>query len=215
MRATVASIPRLFAVLTLVLCFPGSLTLAVDGATPLPSQESKPQPQSPLTTPATAPACCVAPSVVSPTPTMQIIDVIAKAVIGFGGLALSFAVYWLSRRQRAESWLRAFNDMHHEFWSDRSYATVREWLACQQSYWEVAPILKKRRDSPLEVTPQDYSKLENLDKFLNLMSRIVNNNPEFQKQGRVWRDLFLKYWLEECTKEKSKGASVVPGEVLP
>ncbi len=133
----------------------------------------------------------------NPDAIIAISQLAVTTLVGIVGAVLSWAVYRLSTQQRDDSWLQLFGSIHDEFWNDEDLKEVRAWLACDAAYGDVGHVLHKRRDPERasSLTSDEYAKIEKLDKFLNLMTRIVSLDPQIEQQRELLRVLFFTYWL--------------------
>jgi hypothetical protein len=127
-------------------------------------------------------------------------QLLATAFAGLAGLAVSYGVYRLAARQREDSWQHLFAAIHDQFWKDDDFATVRRWLACPKAYDELGTVLAKRRDSheAAQLEPKDYEKLEKLDKFLNLITRVIALDTRPNRHRLLLDQLFFSYWLKRA-----------------
>ena len=130
-------------------------------------------------------------------------QLIATAFAGGAGLLLSWAVYKLSGRQRDDSWQIHFASIHDSFWNDDDYKEVRSWLSCDQAYPAVSGVLAKCLDKAEDpsITPKEYENLDKLDKFLNLMTRVIALDTGSKTNRRLLETLFFRYWLKRATKK--------------
>lgn len=141
---------------------------------------------------------------------LKIIDVISKIVLGFVGAFITYLLYKNNRAQRSDNWLKHFNELHDLFWKDPDMREVRSWIACNESYLEVEKIFKKRRncefqaDGAAVVSPVEYLVLEKLDKFCNLMVRVITLNPDTDIQKKMWKGLFFFYWVDKIRDENRR-----------
>jgi hypothetical protein len=128
-------------------------------------------------------------------------QLIATCVAGIAGLFISLAVYKLSTRQREDSWQLHFASIHDSFWKDEEYRVVRSWLSCQIAYeQELKTSLSKCLDANLDpsITPTEYGNLDKLDKFLNLMTRVIALDSRNAAHRSLLDALFFSYWLERA-----------------
>jgi len=139
--------------------------------------------------------------------TLEKIDLVLKGVIGLMGALVSFLIYLHYRQQRKDSWLRDFRDLHRLFWNDEAMADVRAWLANEQAYREIVSVLEARRNvaegtlNPAKISREDYTVLEKLDKFCNLMTSVQVLDPSFSHHKVLWQRLFVEYWVEQIFSE--------------
>lgn len=135
---------------------------------------------------------------------IEIGQLIATGVAGIAGLLLSLAVYKLSSRQREDSWQLHFASIHDSFWKDDEYRIVRSWLSCQIAYeQELKGTLQKCLDKNLDptITPCEYRSLDNLDKFLNLLTRVIALDSKNASHRSLLDALFFSYWLERAVRK--------------
>ena len=133
-----------------------------------------------------------------------------QAIIGvvttITGTVVAVFVYILSRQQLRDSWLQTYKELHETFWSDSTFRNVRAWLACDSAYEPLRAVLEKRRAideqrlSPTNLTQEEYSFLESLDRFFNFLIRVIVINPQFKRRPDLWKKLFFDYWLLQVTK---------------
>src|SRR5262245_30287910 len=81
---------------------------------------------------------------------------------------------FLNFKQRQDSWVRSFNELHQAFWQDGDFEKVRAWIANDQEYSKLDPILQKRFSGRGKLSGEEYKELERLDKFFNLLLRAHN-----------------------------------------
>lgn len=135
--------------------------------------------------------------------TLEEIDLVLKGIIGIMGAFVSFLIYIHYRQQRKDAWLRDFRELHKAFWNDEAMADVRAWLANEQAYREIVPVLVARRSveektlDPVKISREDYVVLEKLDKFCNLMTSVQVLDPSFSNHKKLWQRLFVEYWVEQ------------------
>ena len=131
---------------------------------------------------------------------VKLLAAVAPALVALAGVFVARAGFMLARSQRDDQWVRAFAELHKEFWNEHPYGIVRGWLACDTNYEQLRSILEKRRHRSSDLTPDEYMSLEKLDKFLNLLSRAAHVTPSFPAEKNLWNDLFFHYWFAECRK---------------
>lgn len=128
---------------------------------------------------------------------------------GIAGAAIAWSVYRLSVAQRQDAWLRTLWDFHRAFWQDEKMEDVRAWIANDNAYAQVRPILVKRLEAlnatNLEerVTVEEYKVLEKLDRFAALLlgyKRISPRDNLLHKQTRF--RLYDAYWINGITTER-------------
>lgn len=131
--------------------------------------------------------------------TLEALTKYGPAMTGLASVFVAVLVYRHSRRQRYDKWLEHFNSLHSSFWDESDMRTVRRWLASEEAYEvEAKPVLSARMRG--RVTAAEYGVLENLDRFLNLMTRMVRLHPPDVGKLSDLRDiLFFSYWLKEAT----------------
>lgn len=122
---------------------------------------------------------------------------VAGILGAFIGIAIAWCVYRLDQGQREDSWLRAFNELHQQFWKDRDFATVRAWLANDSAYQELEPTLEERLIARKLTEKIDYGKLEKLDKFFNFLLRTRNVIEQLPKHQDMWKRLYFQFWLDQ------------------
>ncbi|MBI5544787.1 MAG: hypothetical protein HY901_12925 [Deltaproteobacteria bacterium] len=111
-------------------------------------------------------------------------------------LGAGIAVFF-SGHQKKKSWLDTFNAVHSSFWSDPDFQRIRKCIAYDSAYVELANALDKRsKDAPLSVQEMDL--IDNLDKFLNLLSRVTRLGQEYKGFADLWRKLYFDWWFEHC-----------------
>jgi hypothetical protein len=131
------------------------------------------------------------------------------AVTSVAGAVIALMLYRLNKNQQKDSWLKVYKEVHEAFWNDPMMAEVRSWVACEQAYLEIKPILQKRQNidegklSSDNLNKSEYTVIDKLDRFLNLVLRInvVNSQSNFDDGQSAWRALFVDYWLIESMKE--------------
>ncbi|QDT11321.1 hypothetical protein [Planctomycetes bacterium K23_9] len=136
-------------------------------------------------------------------------QLVATAFTGAAGAILALAVYRLTSRQREDAWDHHFASIHHSFWDDPDYQQVREWVASPKSYVELSEVLAKRRsaEAQQQLTSDEYKKLDQLDKFLNLLARVVAlNRKKGGKNDGLVNALFFVYWAKRVTDSSSMGS---------
>jgi hypothetical protein len=60
------------------------------------------------------------------------------------GATIAFSIYKLNIQLRRDSWARTLREVHQFFWTDPYCEEVRAWIANDEAYEKVRPILKKR-----------------------------------------------------------------------
>ncbi|MCC9603413.1 hypothetical protein LOC67_22930 [Stieleria sp. JC731] len=127
-----------------------------------------------------------------------------SATAALAQLLIAYLVFRFMRQQQSESWLREFAKIHSEFWNDPVMQEVRLWIACPEAF-KAGPksALENRKaihENPeaVSVTPDDYEFIEKLDRFLNLVIRILAVNHEVGDKHAhgLWNDLYLDYWAK-------------------
>jgi len=133
---------------------------------------------------------------------LKLISQLLQGLTGIAGIVIAALVYKFSRQQDRESWLRTYKELHETFWSDPDFRTIRAWLASNDAYSTIQPILEKRRlidDGPkiAEIlNEEEYKVLEKFDRFLNFLLRVIVINPEFKRRRDLWDKLYFQYWLD-------------------
>ena len=77
-------------------------------------------------------------------------------------------------------------------------AAMRRWIANPQSYdGELRDILAKRNKSADLISPEEYQKIEIVDRFAALLVRLIDHNPEQLEEDRRWlvEQSFDRYWI--------------------
>lgn len=108
---------------------------------------------------------------------------------------IAYLLYQFQRQQAEDSWLETFRELHAEFWNDPDMAKVRNWIACDEAYQELEPVLRKRAGG--QVAASEYEKLEKVDKFCAFMIRIVRISAKTmtKEHKQMWNEVFYRYWL--------------------
>jgi len=126
-------------------------------------------------------------------------------LISFAGLLVAIAVYFLSKQQLRESWLKNYGEIHTIFWNDEDIKTIRYCIAYEKAYEDLRRVLVRRRelyedvDGSVEpLVQEEYVLIDKLDKFLNLFERAAGIRPELNKYRDLWKDLFFQAWLDYC-----------------
>lgn len=140
---------------------------------------------------------------------ISLVTGITGAVTSTAGAVIAWMLYRLNKNQQKESWLKVYKEVHEAFWNDLMMAEVRSWIACEQAYLEIKPILQKRRNIDEgkllsdNLSKSEYVLIDKLDRFLNLVLRInvVNSQLNFDYGQGAWKTLFIEYWLIESMKE--------------
>lgn len=131
-------------------------------------------------------------------------------VLSLFGAAISWSVYQLSIAQREDAWLRTLWDFQRAFWQDERMETVRRWIACDQAYTEeIRPILLKRLGNlPIptatatNLTPDEYKKLETLDRFAAVLTAYTQISPPTSiRHNNIKYRVFDDYWLKRATEQ--------------
>jgi hypothetical protein len=124
---------------------------------------------------------------------------IALAIVG---AFIAVFAHRLSHRQRIDTWVRTFTDMHRLFWQDDDFGKVRAWIANDQCYFELEKILCLRllKDGRSTVSPQGYSSLEKLDKFLNFLLAAHDTTDHISEGERFWDELYFQFWVDEIVR---------------
>ncbi len=138
---------------------------------------------------------------------------VVGVVLSIIGLVFTYLFHLLIKQIKRDAFLINMGLIHKEFWETKDCKTVRSWVACDQAWEEVKPTLVKRladleestRANPkgttshaTTLTLDDYKKLEMLDRFCNTLFRVERTDPDFNEHRRAYRQLFLKYWLEQA-----------------
>lgn len=130
-------------------------------------------------------------------------------IVSFMGLAITIATsirafhtHRLAKQQRIDAWLRTFQNIHEKFWGDDDFATVREWLACPESYEKNAKEALAARSGSIDARTglEHYSTLEKIDKFLNLLQRAFAVRQKLD-DSKLWDRLFFGFWLARALEE--------------
>lgn len=127
----------------------------------------------------------------------EILIKIAPAIVSLIGIFVTLLMYKFSKQQHKDSWLRNFNALHELFWSDDDFKKIRSWIACDDDYQEIAPIISKRLNSPEKISREEYIYLEKLDKFFNLLVKAVEVKEQFFNKNKLWESLYFQYWIED------------------
>ena len=124
------------------------------------------------------------------------LPLIITSFVGLVNSALAYLVYQLNRQNRNDAFAKSYTELHEKFWSDEDFKKVRSWLANEESYRELRPILKNRLMERSSVSKNDYEQLERLDKFMNFMIRAQEVDRQLDKKG-LSEKLYFNYWLKE------------------
>ena len=136
------------------------------------------------------------------------IDVIFKIILGVAGFFISWAVLRQSKQQMKDTWIRSYAEIHSTFWNDPTIQEVRCWLAYPKAYNDLRSILLKRQalckapGGRTQLTYKEYSKLDKLDKYLNILLRAVTLNRKIYLKKDFWNALHFKYWLCACLESR-------------
>jgi gamma-glutamylcyclotransferase (GGCT)/AIG2-like uncharacterized protein YtfP len=104
------------------------------------------------------------------------------------------------RRTLYASWMERYREAHAEFWNDTVIAEVRSWIVNKQQYASLENVLGKRLASEEnDLTSDENFKLEKLDRFCALISRInlLQDDARTRKQRSLWQEIGGIYWLEK------------------
>lgn len=121
-------------------------------------------------------------------------------MVGITGLVISWLVYNHSKRVQKDRWIDHFGEIHSAFWEDPDMRTVRMWLASDDAYnRDLRSLLRKRMRE--RAGKNEYEKIDQLDRFLNVMIRLLYLHPPGSKDElSSQRDyLLFSYWLKEAT----------------
>ena len=134
----------------------------------------------------------------------EFLNILLQAFIGLAGILVAFAVYQHSKQLEQNNWQKLFIDINESFWNDEEIKQARYWLAYPRAYKELRQILIHRQsidehqEKAKELTKVEYIKLDILDKYLSLLTRIVGVNPDLPRHRELWKAVFFKYWLDKC-----------------
>ena len=134
----------------------------------------------------------------------EFLNNLLQSFIGLAGILVAFAVYRHSKQLEQNNWQKLFIDINESFWNDEEIKQARYWLAYPKAYREISQILTHRQNIDTnpkvtkELTKTEYIKLDILDKYLSLLTRIVGVNPDLPKHRELWKAVFFKYWLDKC-----------------
>ena len=135
---------------------------------------------------------------------VEAVKVSTQIIIGIAGVVISWGVFRLTKQRMKDTWIRTYAEIHSAFWNDPIIQEVRCWLAYPNVNADLKSILLKRRDIDKAVrdkpslTCEEYSKLDKLDKYLNILLRAVTLNPKISRKRDLWNALNFKYWLCAC-----------------
>ena len=117
------------------------------------------------------------------------------------GTVIAFLLYRLNQNIRRDNWARTLREFHQFFWTDVECKRVRSWIACDESYENIRPILLKRQENQY-ISEKEYMVLETIDKFFALLD--VYKKLEFKdgKYKALTRRAFDEYWLGSLTTSK-------------
>jgi hypothetical protein len=120
------------------------------------------------------------------------------------GVAVGIATVVLTRMQRNDAWFVTYEKLHDEFWKDPVMAKVRAQVANDHAYAPLKDVLERRKQrrsgsNAKDVTPQDYTMLEDLDKFLSQLLR-MSFIPRTRPHKKIWEALVRAYWLDVLSK---------------
>lgn len=118
---------------------------------------------------------------------------------------IPYIAYRYQIRQSENLWLDTFRTLHADFWNNQDMAIVRKWIACDEAYEEIRPILLNRLNHK-QVSKEDYDKLEMIDKFGAFMVRATKIIPlkMTNEQLRTLHALHYDYWLQKCIKDRTE-----------
>ena len=128
----------------------------------------------------------------------QVLESLSQPLISIASIIVAILLYKLNRLQREDTWLRTLRDFHQYFWSDPVLREVRAWIACDNAYRTVQPILEKRRKAEF-ITKEEYEVLEKIDKFASLLTSYKRIGPSFKQRKVVTERIFDSYWLGVLT----------------
>ena len=129
---------------------------------------------------------------------------------GLAGAAIAWSVYRLAVVQRQDAWLRTLWDFHRAFWQDEKMEKVRSWIASDEAYKEVQPILAKRvqnfaftnADAPA-ITIEEYKSLELIDRFAALLIGYNSISPTEHLLHRQAKQRFYdSYWIIQISETR-------------
>ena len=116
------------------------------------------------------------------------------ALVGVIGFVLG---HFTNLRKEQSEWRKDFRELYQQFWDSTEMGEVRAWLACDEGYKIIEPVLQRRLNG--NTTLEDYAILEKLNRFSALLIRIINmNNLPASKEERVlWKELYFSFWLKK------------------
>jgi gamma-glutamylcyclotransferase (GGCT)/AIG2-like uncharacterized protein YtfP len=130
-------------------------------------------------------------------PLLSGLGVVAGAIIA-GISYLNF-----SRRTLYTNWIERYGKAHSEFWNDDHIAEIRSCIEYRRQYDEISKIIEKlmadrSRAQDSDLTKDEEGKLEKLDRFCALISRIylLEEDATTPKQQSLWRDIGGVYFIE-------------------
>lgn len=100
-------------------------------------------------------------------------------------------------------WLRTYKEHYRDFWSDDDLKKVRLWIVNNEAYKKnLLPVLQKRLNENVELSEEDYLKIDVIDKFINMVMLIRQINPKLSNDDEVWEELMLSYWQASPMRSK-------------
>lgn len=135
----------------------------------------------------------------------EIVDATSSLVVGAVGAAIAALLYGLNKAQLRDAWMQAYRETNEAFWNDTDMLQVRAWLAHDAEYKKISPLLQCRCESTesMCVSRDELVVLDTLDKFLNLMVRVVAIDQTLRSEHgqNQWRSLFFGFWIAKCTSD--------------
>ena len=132
------------------------------------------------------------------------------ALTGIAGAAIAWSVYRLALVQRQDAWLRTLWEFHRAFWQDEKMEKVRSWIACDEAYKEVRPILAKRveafsssgNQAPV-ISVDEYKLIELIDRFAALLMGYTRIAPaDHPAHRKVRQHLYDSYWTRQISRSR-------------
>lgn len=132
---------------------------------------------------------------------IEIVKELLEITPSIVGAIIAFLLYRLNKNIRYDNLLSSLGNFHEFFWTEPEYKQVRAWIACDEAYESIRPILEKRQNNNY-ISMEEYAHLEALDKFFAFLVLYKNIEPEEIKYKKVARRVFDEYWLGCITSDK-------------
>ena len=126
---------------------------------------------------------------------VQVLAGFLESLTGVASVFIAFFLFRLGKKQRSDSWFRSFNEIHHAFWVDEDFESVRGMIANDERYRELDSVLEKRFKGRDHVSAEEYRTLEAVDKFFNFLLRAREVADELGGHRDLWERIYFQYWV--------------------